>query len=409
MTNLKFLRKIATGLLSLSLILNFSTSAQAAEPAKTPAKKIVINSASRILSLYEGDQKIAIYPLGLGKVNTPTPTGYYSIKTKEKNPPWIDPSHPEYEVPSGPNNPLGYRWMQIHGNYGIHGTNRPESIGHYVSNGCIRMLEKNVEELFDKVTIGTPVEITYNRVVVEKIDDGNIVYYIYPDGYRWQSLNIDKVNSWLEPYGVAAFESDEEITKKIKNSDGQPTYLGKPYNIEVNGEKVQPAERNGRKFSDKAVVREKMTYLPAVPIAMTLKTKLEWHNDSSTLKTSLGEVKGYELKKQLYVSADDVGVLFGLDGGLENGIYKLNSFATKPVEPTEIIKTETPETPQFETPVIENPQPENPATEKTVTENPQPEKPAIEKTVTENKTVDDQNLQDGEVISTEIVEEVVNN
>ena len=139
----KILSKLAAGFLGLAVILNSATVAQAEEQAKeTPAdnKKIVINSASRILSLYDGDKKIAIYPLGLGKVNTPTPTGYYKILTKEKNPPWIDPSHPEYEVPSGPNNPLGYRWMQIHGNYGIHGTNRPDSIGHYVSNGCIRML-----------------------------------------------------------------------------------------------------------------------------------------------------------------------------------------------------------------------------------------------------------------------------
>ena len=399
MAKLNFLSKLATGLLGLSVILSNATTANAEEAAKTaPEKKIIINSASRILSLYEGDKKIAIYPLGLGKVNTPTPTGYYSIKTKEKNPPWIDPSHPEYEVPSGPDNPLGYRWMQIHGNYGIHGTNRPNSIGHYVSNGCIRMLEKNVEELFDAVKIGTPVEITYNRVVVEKIDDGNIVYYIYPDGYRWQSLNVNKVNSWLEPYGVAPFESDEEIAKKIKNSDGQPTYIGKPYNIEINGEKVLSTEQNGRKFSEKAVVREKITYLPAVPIAMTLKTKLEWHSDSSTLKTDLGEVKGYDFKKQLYINSEDVSVLFGIDGGLDNGIYKFNTITAQPIEPEKPAEPEKPTEP--EKPVTT----ENVTTETVPTnENVKTEKPAVEEVIT------DPNLPEGEVISTEIVEEIVNN
>ena len=103
-------------------------------------KKILINLATRALSLYDGNQRIGLYPLGVGKPSTPTPVGYYKILTKEINPSWIDPSNPEYEIPSGANNPLGYRWMQIQGNYGIHGTNRPDSIGHYVSNGCIRML-----------------------------------------------------------------------------------------------------------------------------------------------------------------------------------------------------------------------------------------------------------------------------
>lgn len=368
MNKKNFLSKLAVGIFSLAMILNSSTTVNAEEEKPTNTKKIVINSASRILSLYEGDKKIAIYPLGLGKVNTPTPTGYYKIRTKEKNPPWVDPSHPEYEVPSGPNNPLGYRWMQIYGNYGIHGTNRPESIGHYVSNGCIRMLEKNVEELFEKVEVGTPVEITYNRVVVEKIDDGNIVYYIYPDGYRWQNLTVAKVNQWLEPYGVAAFESDEEIDKKIKNSDGQPTYIGKPYGVEVNGTKVDDVEANGKKFSSKAVQRDKIIYLPAVPIAMTLKTKMEWRAEESTLKTDLGEVRGYEMKKQLYLNADDAVILFGVDGGIENGIIKLSNIEI-PAE-TEQVEEFTPE--------------ENKSEEKNLTE----DKKIEEKNKTEEKNIE---------------------
>ena len=131
-------------------------------------KKIYINLASRLMLFYDGNTKLAVYHLGVGKVSTPTPQGYYKITEKAINPSWIDPSDPEYEIPSGPENPLGYRWMQFDGNYGIHGTNRPESIGGYVSNGCIRMNERDVEELFDAVEIGTPIEINYHRVVVEK-------------------------------------------------------------------------------------------------------------------------------------------------------------------------------------------------------------------------------------------------
>ncbi len=319
MSRSSLIRRTFGGILGLAVFLSASGVSTAAEPADAkPDKKIVINSASRFLTLYENGEKKAMYPLGLGKTRTPTPVGYFKIQTKEINPSWISPSNPEYEIPSGPNNPLGYRWMRIKGNYGIHGTNKPESIGHYVSNGCIRLREADVEKLFDAVEIGTPVEITYQRVVIEKTPDENIAYYIYPDGYSLQKLNVAEVRKWLTPYGVAAFESDADIAQKIKESDGNPTYIGKPYNIEIDGVRVGDTEQNGQKFFSKAVVREGITYLPAVPIAINLKTKLEWRASESTLKTAYGEVTGYERGSQLYLNADDAVVLFKIDGGLKS-------------------------------------------------------------------------------------------
>lgn len=317
------IKKLTAMILSAALLTGSQVSA--AESDAKPVKKIVINAASRTLSLYEGNNKLGLYPLGLGKPSTPTPVGYYKVNTKEIDPPWIDPSNPEYEVPSGAGNPLGYRWMQIWGNYGIHGTNRPDSIGYYVSNGCIRMREADVEDLFDRVDIGTPVEITYNRVVVEKTADDQIVYYIYPDGYGWQSIDAAYVNRWLAPYGVSAFESDEDIRQKIYDSDGEPTYIGKAYPIEINGKRVENWEQNGRTFDSKAVVRSGITYLPAVPIAMAIKTKLEWRSGAATLRTAYGEVVGFERKKQIYFNADDAIVLFNLDGGLQNKTYTLKT------------------------------------------------------------------------------------
>ena len=310
-------KKFAALALGFGMLLGSSASAADNDNS---IRKIIINSASRLLSLYDGNVKIRIYPLGLGKPSTPTPVGYYKINTKEINPTWIDPSNPEYEVPSGESNPLGYRWMQIKGNYGIHGTNRPDSIGYYVSNGCIRMREADVESLFDLVEIGTPVEITYNRVVVEKTEDDNIAYYIYPDGYGWQPIDTAYVNQWLAPYGVAAFESDEDIQQKIHDSNGEPTYIGKAYPIEINGQRLDTWDQNGRTFDSKAVVRSGITYLPAVPIAMAIKTKLEWRAGAATLRTAYGEVVGFEKKKQIYVNADDAIVLFNLDGGLQSAL-----------------------------------------------------------------------------------------
>ena len=313
---MKLFEKLAAGVLSLTIILSTANS-EAAEQKKVE-KRIAINSASRLMTYYENNKKIAVYPLGLGKTYTPTPVGYFKILEKVTNPTWIDPSDPEYEVPSGPANPLGYRWMQIRGNYGIHGTNRPESIGGYVSNGCIRMKEKDVEELYRMVDVGTPVDITYNRVVVEKIEDGNVAYYIYPDGYGWQNIDVAYVNRWLEPYGVAPFESDSNIEEKIKISDGQPTYIGKPYNIEVNGRRIDAVNVNGRDFLAKAVIRDNINYLPVVPLAMALRTKLEWREGAATLKTKYGTVTGFESKSQIYCNADDAIILLNIDGGLQN-------------------------------------------------------------------------------------------
>ena len=111
------------------------------DEAALNSRRIMINLASRSLALYEGTKKIRLYPIGPGKPGTPTPVGYFSIRSKDVNPTWTDPENPENSIASGESNPLGYRWMEIQGNYGIHGTNKPESIGHYVSNGCIRMNE----------------------------------------------------------------------------------------------------------------------------------------------------------------------------------------------------------------------------------------------------------------------------
>lgn len=107
---------------------------------------ISINLATRRLSYFEGERLMNTYPVGVGKPSTPTPTGSYSVIEKVME----------------PGGALGSRWMGLSirgGNYGIHGTNNPPSIGGYVSNGCIRMHNQDVVELFPKVEIGTPVEI----------------------------------------------------------------------------------------------------------------------------------------------------------------------------------------------------------------------------------------------------------
>ena len=77
-----------------------------------------------------------------------------------------NPQYAQYEdgMPGGPNNPLGARALYLYQNgrdtaFRIHGTNAPRSIGHSVSNGCIRMLNEQVIDLYQRVPIGTKVTV----------------------------------------------------------------------------------------------------------------------------------------------------------------------------------------------------------------------------------------------------------
>jgi lipoprotein-anchoring transpeptidase ErfK/SrfK len=96
----------------------------------------------------------------------PTPTGLFSIQSKQVNPSWTAPNSPwagemaGQQVAGGAwNNPLKARWMGVSGSVGIHGTGMPWSIGTRASHGCIRMTVPDVIDLFRRVPLGTPVLI----------------------------------------------------------------------------------------------------------------------------------------------------------------------------------------------------------------------------------------------------------
>ncbi len=124
----------------------------------TPCQfNILVSKSKNILVLKYKDEVIKIYSVATGKFNS-TPVGDFKIVNKLKNPVWFRHGR---KIPSGhPDNILGSHWLGIsEPSYGIHGTTQPESIGQQSTEGCIRMLNKEVEELFKLVTIGTPVKI----------------------------------------------------------------------------------------------------------------------------------------------------------------------------------------------------------------------------------------------------------
>jgi len=118
---------------------------------------IFVDKSDNILKLRSGDALWKHYTVSTG-LNNSTPVGTFTVETKLIDPPWYRPGK---IVPSGdPENALGSRWLgfDLKG-YGIHGTIEPETIGKQITNGCVRMLNKEVEELYDIVPKGTEVTI----------------------------------------------------------------------------------------------------------------------------------------------------------------------------------------------------------------------------------------------------------
>jgi lipoprotein-anchoring transpeptidase ErfK/SrfK len=120
---------------------------------------LLVDKSDYTLTILLNGHFIKQYPVGIGKSDK-TPVGVFIVDNKLINPTWYSP---EGVYPYGhPKNVLGTRWIgfedrnDLYG-YGIHGTADPDSIGKDMSNGCIRMKNENVEELFDFVKAKTRV------------------------------------------------------------------------------------------------------------------------------------------------------------------------------------------------------------------------------------------------------------
>ncbi len=135
---------------------------------------IVVDPRKRRLYYVETRGVATRYVVGVGRAGTSL-KGNATIARKAKWPSWRPTDdmirrrpwkYARYKngVPGGPNNPLGSRALYLYRDgkdtyYRIHGTNNPRSIGRAVSNGCIRMLNEHVQELYERVPIGTKVTI----------------------------------------------------------------------------------------------------------------------------------------------------------------------------------------------------------------------------------------------------------
>lgn len=134
-----------------------------------PIARLVVSDAGHWLHALDGEGRIVHhFPTTLGSEYSPSPSGRLEIASIAFDP-WfhyqpdllddVDPTEPDVRLPPGPNSPVGIVWMQLsRDHYGIHGTDRPETIGYVTSNGCVRLTNWDARFLGERVAPGVPVE-----------------------------------------------------------------------------------------------------------------------------------------------------------------------------------------------------------------------------------------------------------
>jgi L,D-transpeptidase ErfK/SrfK len=185
------------------------------------------------------------YAHGVGRQDWKTPLGKTKVARKIMNPAWHPPESIRREhaangdplpliVPPGPHNPLGSRALHLDlpGEYRIHGTDidKIHGIGMQITHGCVRMYPEDVEELYDMVSVGTPVYIVKQPIKVGWLD--NVLYVeAHPDlegeettldqRFATALRLIEKANNTAKDGAYAANQSGVDAIQEMPDFDQQ--------------------------------------------------------------------------------------------------------------------------------------------------------------------------------------------
>jgi L,D-transpeptidase ErfK/SrfK len=127
-----------------------------------PGVRLVADLSDRRVYLYNRQTLMTSYAIAIGQEGWETPVGDFRVTQMRRNPVWKHPfTHTVYQP--GPDNPLGARWIEFWAtkdlHFGFHGTNEDDLIGQAVSHGCLRMRNQDVEQLYDQISVGTPLSV----------------------------------------------------------------------------------------------------------------------------------------------------------------------------------------------------------------------------------------------------------
>jgi L,D-transpeptidase ErfK/SrfK len=134
--------------------------AKSNDSARAPWTVLVSIPDRKLVVLVNGIV-VAGFPISVGADRSPSPIGEFTIMNRVSNPIYY---HEGVMIPAGRGNPVGTRWVGLsRKGYGIHGTNAPKSIGRAVSHGCIRLRNRDMEQLFGMLHVGDVVKIRGER------------------------------------------------------------------------------------------------------------------------------------------------------------------------------------------------------------------------------------------------------
>ncbi len=122
---------------------------------------VIVNKQTNQIAFINENRVKTIVSVGTGKKADLTPEGIFTVTIKA-----VNPYYRKKNIFGGnPQNPLGTRWIGFDAKetdgriFGLHGTNQPDTIGHYVSQGCVRLQNEKIEFLYDLIPLGTKIFI----------------------------------------------------------------------------------------------------------------------------------------------------------------------------------------------------------------------------------------------------------
>ncbi|MBW6510742.1 MAG: L,D-transpeptidase [Desulfuromonadaceae bacterium] len=203
-----------------------------------PEAGIVVNLAEfKLYYLWTENERLRVkyYPVGIGIDGADSPEGRYQVDKKIRDPHWAVPPSIRKERPElgrvvtpGPDNPLGNYWLGLtKKGYGIHGTNEPYGVGRRVSHGCLRMYPEDIEDLFGRVALGTPVRIIYQPIKVG-VRKSALFVEAHPDFLQRfddpaaEARRLIGDLGWQEPLNETA------LIETISAARGLPYMVGRP-------------------------------------------------------------------------------------------------------------------------------------------------------------------------------------
>jgi len=219
----------------------------------TPLYEIVVNIPALELHLYADGVRAKTYPIGVGRLLNPSQLGPTEIINEVIYPTYYPPDWYRSglsPIPPGPENPVGTRWLGLgFRGYGIHGTNQPETIGTAASSGCVRMHNRDVEELASLVGIGTSVTFIYETIEVWRDAILDRAYLkVHKDIYRQGVNTIDHMRAALAEAGVTEDVDLSALGVLLGEAAGEarPVPLAVPIVVDGNVAQTTAVDYGGR-------------------------------------------------------------------------------------------------------------------------------------------------------------------